>query len=193
MKFDQWRFTVRAVLLEWFQRPEQAIEAYQSVLKASPTDVRAMRSVAWLHARQQRWAAAAEAFKQALAQEQDHTDTWFNLGYVLEQGGDHAAAISAFSQAAQINPKHDRAWYGMGLAKAHLGDHLGAIEPLQHAAELQPMNGPAWYALGMAYHNSNQPDQVKRVAMHCLTHDIQAARRLIKEANRSDLVPLLPD
>lgn len=191
MNFDHWRFTLRGVLMEYLRRPDAAIEAHQLALKARPDDIKAVRSIAWLHAQARRWGQAAEWFERAAAQEPGHADTWFNLGYAREQQGDRPAALAAFRRATALNPRHDRAWYGQGMVHAHLGDHAAAAEALKQAAELQPMNGPAWYALGMAYHHANNPDEVKRVVAHCATHDPQTAKRLIQEANRPDLMGLL--
>lgn len=192
MNFDHWRFTVRGVVMEWLRRPEAAIGAYREALGARPTDTKAMRSIAWLHAQGQRWADAAAWFQKATDLEPEHADTWFNIGFAQDKLGARAQAQAAFTRATELNPRHDRAWYGLGLVHAQLGDHAAAAAALKHAAELQPMNGPAWYALGMAYHHCNEPNQVKAVIEHCVVHDVQAARRLIQEANRPDLAGLLP-
>jgi tetratricopeptide (TPR) repeat protein len=187
------RFTLRAVIFEWLRQPEKALEAYVAGFRASPKDVRAARSIAWIHAQKQHWGAAAEWFGKALELEPEHADTWFNLGYAREQAGDRRAALDAFLRATALNPRLDRAWYGMGMIHAHLGDHAAAAGELRQAAELQPMNGAAWYALGMAHHHCNEPDKVRGVVEHCVAHDPQTARRLIQDAERADLVPLLPD
>ncbi len=191
MNFDHWRFTVRGVLMEYLRRPEAAIAAYRDALSARPDDIKAVRSIAWLHAQGQRWAQAAEWFGKAVALEPGHADSWFNLGYAQEKHGARQEAMAAFRRAAELNPRHDRAWYGLGLIHAQLGDHAAAAEALKRAAELQPMNGAAWFALGMAYHHDNRPDEVKQVVEHCASHDPQAAKRLVQEANRPDLKGLL--
>ena len=67
---------------------------------------------------------------------------------------------------------------------------LGA---LQEAAALQPINPHAWYALGMAYHHSRNPDKVKDVVDHLFRFDPQMTRRLIHDAERSDLAHLVKD
>jgi tetratricopeptide (TPR) repeat protein len=196
MNFDHFRFTVRAVLFEWIRQPDKALEAYVDCLRADPTDVKAARSVAWIHAQKLRWTAAAEWFGKALELAPEHADTWFNLGYAREHAGNRQAALEAFGRAAELNPKHDRAWYGMGMIHAHLGDHAAAAEALEHAAELQPMNGAAWYALGMARLHNNEPDKVEVAIRHLADHEPQTAKRLIRDTERADLVHLvahLPD
>jgi len=191
MNFDQIRFTVRAVVFGWLGQPDRALDAYVDAFRANPQDVRAARSIAWIHAEKQRWPAAVEWFDKALALESGHADTWFNLAYVREQSGNREAAQEAFRRASELNPKHDRAWYGLGMAYAHQGDHAAAAEALQHAAELQPMNGAAWYALGMARYHNHQPELVEAVIRHLALHEPQTAKRLIRDTERADLAHLV--
>jgi tetratricopeptide (TPR) repeat protein len=191
MNFDHFRFTLRAVAFEWLRQPERALSAYVDSFRADPGDVRAARSVAWIHAQKQRWADAAAWFDKALEIEPEHADTWFNLGYAREHSGNRAGALEAFSRASELNPKHDRAWYGQGMIHAHLGEHAAAAENLERAAQLQPMNGVAWYALGMARHHCNEPDRVEAVIRHLAEHEPQTARRLIRDAERADLAHLV--
>ena len=191
MNFDHFRFTLRAVVFDWLGQSERSQAAYVAAFSADPKDVRAARSIAWNHARQQRWQQAVHWFETALALEGEHADTWFNLAYVHEQQGDRDGAKAAFLRASALNPKHDRAWYGLGMICAHQGDHAAAAEALQHAAELQPMNGMAWYALGMARYHNRQPEQVETVIRHLALHEPQTAKRLIQDAERADLAHLV--
>lgn len=192
MNYDHFRYNLRALMFEWLRQPDKAMAAYVECYRADPGDIRAARSIAWTLAQKQQWPAAAEWFQKALAIEADHADTWFNLGYVHEQGGNADGALEAFTKTAELNPKHDRAWYGMGMIHARKGDHAAAARALHEAAKLQPMNGNAWYALGMAHYHSNDPDQVQKTIEHCATHDPQTAKRLIQDAQRPDLAHLLP-
>jgi tetratricopeptide (TPR) repeat protein len=191
MSFDHFRFTLRATLFEWLGQSERALAAWESCARLRPENTIPVRSIAWIHAQKHRWEAAAEWFERAVALEPGHADSWFNLGYAREKLGQTEAALKAFGRCAELNPKHDRAWYGTGMILAHKGEHGRAVEFFERAAELQPFNGAAWHALGMAYHHTHQPDAVKRVIEHCLHHDGPAAKRLIHDAQRSDLTHLL--
>ena len=101
--------------------------------------------------------------------------------------------MAAFRNATRLNPKIDRAWYGLGLSLAALDQHEAAAAALHEAATLQPMNPHAWYQLGMAHHTLHQPDKVKEVALHLLRFDPRMTRRLIQDAQRSDLAHLVKD
>lgn len=191
MNFDHFRFTLRAVLFEWLRQPDKALEAYVESFRADPGDARAARSVAWIHAQQKRWSAAAEWFDKALALAPDHADSWFNLGYARDQAGDRQGGLEALSRATELNPKHDRAWYGLGMIHAHLGEHAAAAEALDRAAQLQPMNGAAWYALGMARHHNLEPEKAEAAIRHLVDHEPQTAKRLIRDTERADLMALV--
>lgn len=192
MNFEHWRYTLRGMAMEWLRRPQDAIVAYRNALKANPADIAALRSIAWLQGQLQQWDAAVAAWQQVATQLPEHADSHFNLGFALEQRGDLEGALNAFRRATEINPRHDRSWYGQGLIHTRRGDPVAAAAALEHAATLQPMNGPAWLALGMAYHHAHRPDEVKRIIIHCIQHDPPTARRLIRDAQRADLLNLLP-
>jgi tetratricopeptide (TPR) repeat protein len=193
MNFDHWRHHARGILMQWLGRSEQAIAAYQDAYQAEPGHAECARAIAWLHAQAKRWRDSESWYERALESEPEHADTWFNLGYAREQGGRLVEAEQALARAKALNPNHDRAWYGLGMVRAHLGDHAAAAEALTEAARLQPMNGVAWYALGMAHHHCNRPDKVEEVIDHVLSHDPQTAKRLIQDAQRSDLAHLVAD
>lgn len=191
MNFDHLRFTLRAIVFDWLRMSDKAAEAYVESFRADPGDVRAARSIAWIHAQKKRWAAAAEWFAKAIALEPEHADTWYNLGFAREQLGDQQGALEALRRAADLNPRHDLAWYGIGMIHARRGEHAAAAEALQQSAGLQPMNGVAWYALGMARYHNHQPDEVEAVIRHLVQHEPQTAKRLIHDTQRSDLQHLV--
>ena len=55
------------------------------------------------------------------------------------------------------------------------------------------MNPHAWYQLGMAYHTLHKPEKVNEVVMHLLRFDPKMTRRLILDAERTDLAHLVKD
>jgi len=67
-------------------------------------------------------------------------NSWFNLGYLRQDGGDHRAAIDAFDHAVSLNEIHDRAWYGKALSLIALDQPREAIAPLKKNIALQPMS-----------------------------------------------------
>jgi tetratricopeptide (TPR) repeat protein len=165
---------------------ERALAAYRDSHLADPQHVETLRTLGWLEAQQERWAAAEAWLARAAELEPDDAPTWFNLAYARDKGGMDEAAIVAFQRATELNPNNDRAWYGLGMLHARHGRHREAAAALTEAGRLQPMNGLAWYALGMAWHHCNEPDKVAAAIEHTLAHDPQTAQRLIHDAQRSD-------
>lgn len=193
MNYDQWRFYLRGYVMEMFKRPQAALEAYDACARVAPAFFEARRSIALIHARAERWAAAAEHLRLALDLAPDDADTWFNLGFVQDKLGHAQEAIDAFRKAVERKPGLDRAWYGMGMAAARLGRHADAAAALEEAARLQPMNSHAWYALGMAHHMSHNPDRVQEVALQLHRFDPIMCRKLIQDSERADLAHLVKD
>jgi tetratricopeptide (TPR) repeat protein len=77
--------------------------------------------------------AAARRYREALALEPCSTPTWYfihnNLGYSLNQIGEHDSAVPYFERALQIDPARPNAYKNLGLAHQALGD-------LQKAADM---------------------------------------------------------
>jgi tetratricopeptide (TPR) repeat protein len=85
------------------------------------------------------------------------------------------------------------AWYGMGLAHARLGQHEQAVTALEKVVELQPMSGEGFYQLGMAYHHANRPDDVTKIVKRLVGFEPKRARKLVQDAQRSDLMKFIPE
>lgn len=186
MNFDRVRHALRGAVFNFLRQPGRALEAYRDSHRADPGHPGTLRMLGWLEAQQKHWPEAEAWFVRAVEVEPDEAHTWFNLGYVRDQGGMDEAAIAAFRRATELNPNNDRAWYGLGMLHARHGRHRDAAAALTEAGRLQPMNGVAWYALGMAWQHCNEPGKVAAVIEHTLAHDPQTAQRLIRDTGRSD-------
>jgi len=193
MNYDHWRHYARGWLLHFLGRDQAAYDAYVAALQCVPTDTQALRHLAAIAAGKARWAAAESWLLQVLALQPEDADSWFNLGYVREQRGNTSGVIDAFMESVRLKPAQDRAWYGLGLAHARLGHHAEAADAFEKAVELQPMNGAAYYQLGMARHHARHADEVRRVVVRLAGFDPQRARQLVRDAERADLLPLVPD
>ena len=162
-------------------------------MQLKPDFHRCSNRIAYILAGLEQYAEAEPYFHAVLRGEPDNAVAHFNLGYGYDKRGQFENAVAEFREATRLNPKIDRAWYGLGLAHAALGQHEEAARALHEAATLQPMNPHAWYQLGMAYHTLHKPEKVQEVAMHLLRFDPRMTRRLILDAERSDLAHLVKD
>jgi tetratricopeptide (TPR) repeat protein len=193
MNFEQYRHYFRGCFFETFNRRSQAIEAYHLALHYAPRFAKAAGCIAHLYALQEKFDEAERYFLEAIRLSPTDAEMHFNLGYVYDRQGKYELAISCFEEAVRLRQKIDRAWYGMGMAHATLGHHDEAARALEEATKLQPMHSHAWYAFGMANHHSHKPERVKEIVMVLHRIDPIMCRRLIEEAERSDLTYLVED
>lgn len=138
-------------------------------------------------------ATAEKWFEAVLEIEPGDGNSWFNLGFVRDATGEKCAAVEAFTRSVAIMPNLDCAWYGLGLANAATGNHSEAARALKEAVRLQPMNGISYYQLGMAYYHLHDPVNVEKTATKLVTFDPKHAERLMHDAERADLLHLLPE
>lgn len=190
---NHWRYYILARLFEAIGRAPQAINNYEAALRIRSDFHRCSNRIAYILSGLERYAEAEPYFLSALRAEPRNAAAHFNLGYTYDKRGLFQKAIESFRAATQLNPKIDRAWYGLGLSHAALGQHDQAAAALHEAATLQPMNPHAWYQLGMAYHTLQNADKVTEVVMHLLRFDPRMTRKLIRDAQRSDLLHLVKD
>lgn len=193
MNYEHWRHYARGWLFHFFGREESAFAAFSTAFLNNPQDVQAARHLAGIAAKREHWAVAEKWFEAALALTPDDGASWFNLGYVREHAGKPGEAIVAFAEAVRLVPAQDMAWYGMGLAHARLGQHEQAVKALEKVVELQPMSGEGFYQLGMAYHHANRPADVTGIVKRLVTFEPKRAKKLVHDAQRSDLIALIPE
>ncbi|MBE7420922.1 MAG: tetratricopeptide repeat protein [Zoogloeaceae bacterium] len=193
MNYEHWRHYARGWLLHVFGREERAFNAYAAAYRAKPDDAQAARHLAFIASRNKQYDVADKWFVETLRLVPSDADTHFNHGFVLEQAGRSREAIAAFAEAARLKPSLDRAWYGMGMAHARLGEHAEAAAAFAKAAELQPMSGEVCYQWGMACHHAFLPDEVGKIVKRLVDFDPKRAMKLIKDAERPDLVHRVPE
>ena len=193
MDFDYTRYYMRGWLMNFFGRNQRAAEAFEHAFKANPKSAQAARHLAAIAAQKKDMAGAEKWFEAVVQIEPGDGDSWFNLGFVRDAAGKKHEAIAAFTQSVTILPNLDRAWYGLGLACAATGNHAEAVRALNEAVRLQPMNGIGYYQLGMAYYHLHDPESVEKIATKLVKFDPKHAERLMHDAERADLLHLLPE
>jgi len=193
MDFDYTRYYMRGWLMNFFGRNQLAAEAFEHAFKANPKSAQAARHLAAIAAQKKDMARSEKWFEAVVQIEPGDGDSWFNLGFVRDAAGKKHEAIAAFTQSVTILPNLDRAWYGLGLACAATGNHTEAVRALKEAVRLQPMNGISYYQLGMAYYHMHDPENVEKIATKLVKFDPKHAERLMHDAERADLLHLLPE
>ncbi len=193
MNLEAWRHYLRARLYRFLRKPEAAVAEYRLALGQRPDFAKAAHCLGILLATLKRHTEAEQYLRETVRIEPRNAAAWFNLGFLYHETHRPHEAIAPFEEALRLNPKLDRAWYGLGLCHATLGDHAQAARALERTAQLQPMNSHAWYHLGMAHSTLHNADKVKEVIEHLNRFDRKMTRRLILDAQRSDLAHLVAD
>ena len=88
-------------------------------------------------------AAAADAFRKAVAQAPQSAANHVNLAYALQELGSGADAVVYLRQAIVLDPGSFDAHYMLGGALEGLGEHAAAAEHLRQAVVLKPEFEPA--------------------------------------------------
>ncbi|SEB03389.1 Predicted O-linked N-acetylglucosamine transferase, SPINDLY family [Paraburkholderia sartisoli] len=83
-------------------------------------------------------AAAAECFRQAIAMQPDHVDAHNNLGNALRALKKHEAAMQSFCNAINLAPEHAQAYNNLANTLMELDELDAAIEAYRSAIALRP-------------------------------------------------------
>jgi tetratricopeptide (TPR) repeat protein len=153
----------------------------ETVRQEYPDDVRALASLAFLYAQQDRRREALALFDRAAALAPDNAEYAFNRGFLLQELNDHEAAVEAFRRAIHIHPDHDRAHYGLGLSLISLKRLDEAIAPLERNTKLQPMSPYGWYQLGRVQFDRGKADKTAAIVAHLNTFEPKVAAQLARE------------
>lgn len=177
-----WRLKLQAMALLVLTRSDAALDVFSAMLTRWPDDAYARASRAHLLAQAgRRDEALADAQALTAAHPKRSAADWFNLAFLLDEGGRHAEAEPAFRRALALDPKLDRAWYGLGLVLIRLQRFDEAIEALQRNTELQPMSPYGWYQLARVHMDREQPDEALRIIRRLKEFEPKVAAQLERE------------
>jgi tetratricopeptide (TPR) repeat protein len=98
------------------------------------------------------YAAAADAYKQAVRIEPNMPELWANLGLMEQQTGDTPGALQSFLHANRINPSLYVPNLFLGIDLVHTGKAPEAIPFLSKAEKINKTDPQAPLALGRAYY-----------------------------------------
>jgi len=163
-------------------RSPQAEQVFDQMLSHWPDDAYALASRTHVRAQAQRLPEAiADAQALVAAHPQRSAGDWFNLAYLLEQGGRLDDAEAAFRRALALDARLDRAWYGLALVLIQNRRFDEAVEALKRNTELQPMSPYGWYQLARVHMDRQQPDEARKVIRHLRGFEPKVADQLVRE------------
>ena len=112
-------------------------------------DLKELRRTATKALEQRDYQAAADLFKQAVAQDPKSDDDWYNLGRAYNGLNDHAKALAAFQKQVEVNPYHKRAYDDLGVALEDAGQNDDAIVAYRKQLDNVPLDRVARKNLGL--------------------------------------------
>ena len=135
---------------------QQAEDAFQQVIAASPDDPEAYYNLGTLNLRRNHLPEARTFLEQTVKLRPNYPEAWNNLGMIAAQGGDPTTAINDFQQALQLRPSYDIALLNLGNVYRRQRDFTKAEECLTHALQLRPDDPDINYSIGMLHAQQNQ-------------------------------------
>jgi len=123
----------------------------------------------------QRYAEAADAYRELLKDEPHHAGYLRGLAMALHGAGDDAAAVPFAREAAQLHPVSGDNRYALGIALIGSGEDAEGVHELEMALTLQPNHAGALHAYG---------DEMLKLAKHA--PDAQSADAFLEKVVRLD-------
>ncbi len=139
---DHAQIRMRAMALEQKGLNAEAEQIWDAIAKAYPRDAEALAHLGLLEARQERYEAAIDYYRRALAINSDLPGLEMNLGLALFKVAQFPDAIKSFSIEIKKHPGDLRLTILLGMAHYGMKDYLVAIPYLQRAAEQDAQSIP---------------------------------------------------
>lgn len=179
--FERWYWRQVATWALVFGLKSAARRAQERILAADPDDARALMSVGFALAQEDRFREALARFDHAARVAPDSFDAHYNRAYLLQKLNDHEAALGAFARSRALAPDNDLALYGQALSLIALRRLDEAVAPLERNTKLQPMSPYGWYQLGRVQFDRGKPDKTQVIIDHLATFEPKVAAQLARE------------
>ncbi len=121
-------------------RLQEAVDAYEAALRATPNDARLLGNYGGLLNELCQFAEAERVLTLAVGLDPGAWGAWSNLGNTLVDTGRYDDAICAIGNCLRLNPDHGPALSNMGVALKSRGDVSNSIRFLEMAARIEPQN-----------------------------------------------------
>jgi tetratricopeptide (TPR) repeat protein len=125
-------------LYERANRPEQALAAYQTVLKHDPKLAVAHAAIGRILALQGHTQDAIKAYQMAIFHKATDATIFTSMGDCYVQAGDHPAAIEAYQKALQVRPYYLKALRTLARSYSATSQHGLAIETARKTLFIDP-------------------------------------------------------
>lgn len=152
----------RGAALLGAERFTEAARAFDAVLEAEPSNLRALKDRAYSHMRRGDFPRAEVDY--SLAMLLDPADVWIKGGRGLARSlaGKHALAVEDFSAMLTARPGNKTALLHRGYARQQVGENALAVEDFSRVVGLDPENLLALYYRARSLFELGRPVQAAR-------------------------------
>ena len=117
---------------------EEAIDAFERVLRIDGRDPVAHFNLAFVYAKAGQQRKAIERFRSAVGLSAKLDRAWYGLGLAHAGLGEHREAMEAFEQAAVLQPMAAPIWYQYGMACHHAHEPERVRKVIMHLNRFDP-------------------------------------------------------
>ena len=139
-----------AMLLDLYNRPDDAARCYQRAQQLGPRVFKWFYYEGILRSRQKNQVEAVTLFREALRIDPTYLPARLKYAASLLESANLEQSWRIYTDILKDYPDSAEAHYGMGRISSLHGDAAGAIKSFQRAVELFPPYGAAHYALAQA-------------------------------------------
>ena len=116
---------------------------FRSAFFAEPYRLTKLCKAAMAHLRNERWAEAVEALREAVSLNPSYADLHNYLGVALAESGDMPSAVESFRRSLQLNPRYSIARLNLAYALFSVDEIKEAEQILDTLVKEDPGNTPA--------------------------------------------------
>jgi len=131
---------------------EEAIEAFEAVLKEKPDFAEGYYNLGMVFLRKGENENAEKAMAKAIEIKPDFIEAYFGLGQVYVERGEEEEALKLYQKAIEIKPNEAKIFVNLGALYFSRGEEDLALEALLKAKELDPSLPNTYYQLGLLYY-----------------------------------------
>jgi len=135
---------------------DEAIVAYQKVLKQQENYSAAYSQLGMIYHQQGKFEEAIAAFRKCIALEPNSADGYYNLGYTLQSSDQFEESIPYYLQALKLQPQHSSAQMNLAIAFRKHGKLPEALNSFQTALTLQPNDASLHYNYALTLYEAGQ-------------------------------------
>jgi pentatricopeptide repeat protein len=151
-------------------KTEAAIDTYNKMIKANPTDDTTHTSLANLYYSSNRFDDALKEYERAVTLNPSAANR-YSLGQGYLAADQYNNALQQFKMVQQQSPTDPQGFFGIGQSYAKMGNYDAAIQSFSSAIGVKKDYWDAYTELGYAYMDSGNADKAGEIAVQLKGND----------------------